>query len=258
MRVSSSLTATAWMSTIVSLLLFRKSQGAISIQGCTEAFVRMTCPNDDLLMIRDVRFALEEGGKGCKQQKPAQSVTVPQEVMHLCKDTANPLEGHTCLYAENICSGKTDCAFYVSPHLIRGREQPTENSQVLIEYECQKGPSQKGGVVVVGLLGAVGTLCIALIGGLLIWRMAPSPEGNFHNESAQPTRRAAEMSFANPAAVTSPAVTGGLTSQTQPRPGQHPQSGAPLQCISDEHISVELQAAAIVPPESMPGAGEGY
>ena len=47
-------------------------------------------------------------------------------------------KGH-CVYIEDICENLNECVFYVSPHLIDDKEQPTEDTEVVIEYRCMPG-----------------------------------------------------------------------------------------------------------------------
>ena len=49
------------------------------MQGCTEAFFRMTCPDDDILQVYDVRFSEVEPGHPCAQRKPENAI-VPKEM----------------------------------------------------------------------------------------------------------------------------------------------------------------------------------
>jgi hypothetical protein len=52
------------------------------MQGCTEAFFRMTCPDDDLLHVYDVRFSEVDSGHPCAQ-RPPQNITVPTELVEV-------------------------------------------------------------------------------------------------------------------------------------------------------------------------------
>ena len=44
-----------------------------------------------------------------------------------------------CVWEEDICENTHECVFYVSPHMIDGKEEPTVDSEVIINYECKPG-----------------------------------------------------------------------------------------------------------------------
>ena len=54
-------------------------KGVINMQGCTEAFFRMTCPDDDILQVYDIRFSEVEPGHPCTQQQPSEAI-IPKEL----------------------------------------------------------------------------------------------------------------------------------------------------------------------------------
>jgi len=192
-------------------------KGDITLEGCTEAWIRLTCPSDDVIHVADVRLSEKNDGsmKPCIQTKPnLNNTSVPKELLHQCGQKE-------CMYIEGICDGQNDCAFYISPHMIAGEERPNENSEVVIQYKCTPGKSRKAGIAVVALLAVVGAIAILGIGGLLLYRVW-NPKENYDT-------------FDNVGGDT-PGITPSQTPTSDRKAAARYETGT-------EHISVELQSA---------------
>ncbi|KAK2159591.1 hypothetical protein LSH36_150g02015 [Paralvinella palmiformis] len=214
------ITITLWSSII------QYTQGVINMQGCTEAFFRMTCPDDDILQVYDIRFSEVEPGHPCTQQQPSEAI-IPKELTEQCLPNNKTKDGHLmCSYFEEICDGKNQCVFYVSPHLISGRETPTVNSEVIIKYECKPGKKRTAEIGAASFVAVFSIFILLIVGGLLMWREIT------HNTSDYVVG-----SSANQPSTTHP-------SHPSVSSYQHEGQGAAAAAIAEDDISVELSTTS--------------
>ena len=66
------------------------------ITGCTESYVQMKCPGDDIISVADIRLELSNTSQPCIQTKPAHDVAVPKDLTHLCDPQG---VGVVCIYS---------------------------------------------------------------------------------------------------------------------------------------------------------------